>query len=102
MDGYPGRRANITGTGYKISDPKLLEEDTETADNFRRSVRAVRVDAAQKLLDLNKAEQVEQQSSHHSESSSVRSVCSSVKLQCLELPKFSGKAVILGPVCSPS
>ncbi|KAK3860954.1 hypothetical protein Pcinc_033017 [Petrolisthes cinctipes] len=72
----------------EISDPKFLEEDIENADSFRWSVKAVRVDTAQKLVDLSKAEQVKQQPQRHSDSSSVASAFSSVQLSRLELSKL--------------
>lgn len=75
----------------EISDPDLLEADLDKADSFRSATRAARVQAAQKLVDLDKAADQARKSSDDSGGSSAVSTCANVKLPRLELPKFSGE-----------
>ena len=75
----------------EINDSKDLEQDIEYADKFRREVRAPRIQATQRLVDLSKDEG--DRSSRPTSSGSVDSsgnVGLHVKLPKLELPKFSG------------
>lgn len=58
MVDFDGRLAALdevqSSLELEISDVKKLEEDIEGADLFRRNLRAPRVEATQKLVDLNK------------------------------------------------
>ncbi|XP_068208316.1 uncharacterized protein [Palaemon carinicauda] len=73
----------------EICDSKDLEEDIEYADKFRREVRAPRIQATQRLVDMAKDESQPRLS--ESGSASVDSLCNvNVRLPKLELPKFSG------------
>ncbi|XP_068210791.1 uncharacterized protein [Palaemon carinicauda] len=73
----------------EICDSKDLEEDIEYADKFQREVRAPRIQATQRLVDMAKDESHPRLS--ESGSASVDSSCNiNVRLPKLELPKFSG------------
>ncbi|XP_066953354.1 uncharacterized protein [Macrobrachium rosenbergii] len=69
----------------EIGYPQDLEEDIEYADKFRRQVRVLRIQAAQRLLSLEKLEKPPSESG----SSGALAQCN-VRLPELELPKFSG------------
>ena len=78
----------------EISDSKDLERDIEYADKFRREVRAPRIQATQRLVDIAKVEQAAAKN-NGSDGNSVGSSGNvglglNVKLPKLELPKFSG------------
>ena len=75
----------------EISDPELLEADLDKADSFRSAARAARVQAAQKLVDLDKAADKVKKALDDGDGASTVSTSSSVKLPRLELPKFSGE-----------
>ncbi|XP_068245362.1 uncharacterized protein [Palaemon carinicauda] len=73
----------------EICGSKDLEEDIEYADKFRREVRAPRIQATQRLVDMAKDESQPRLS--ESGSASVDSSCNvNVRLPKLELPKFNG------------
>ena len=95
MDDFDRRLATLdnvqSNLELEINDSKDLEEDIEYADKFRREVRAPRIQATQRLVDLSKDES--DRSSRPTSSGSVDSsgnVGLHVKLPKLELPKFSG------------
>ena len=72
----------------EINDSKELEDDIEYADKFWREVRAPRIKATQRLIDISKDDE---RSTRSSDNSSVDSLCNvNVRLPKLELPKFSG------------
>ena len=72
----------------EISEPSELEKDIEYADQFRRQVRAPRVQATQRLLDPEKTRTPSESGS------SVDSLrLSNVRFPKLELPKFSGDII---------
>ena len=73
----------------EISDPELLEADLDSVDSFRRDARTARIQAVQRMVDLDKADELEEKSAHDSDCNSAVSMCSSVKLPRLELSKFS-------------
>ena len=75
----------------EIDDTKELEFDIDDADKFRRQARIPRVKAAQRLVDMVKAEQPETSRSHSSGNDSGGSLSSKVRLPRLELPKFKGE-----------
>ena len=72
----------------EISEPSEMERDIEYVDQFRRQVRAPRVQATQRLLDLEKTRTPSESGS------SVDSLgLSNIRLPKLELPKFSGDLI---------
>ena len=90
MDDFDKRLATLdevqSSLELEIGDVQELENDIEYADLFRREVRVSRVQATQRLLDLEKRERPP------SESGSTETVSlSNVRLPKLELPRFSGE-----------
>ena len=77
----------------EIDDAQELEVDIEEADKFRRMSRAVRIQAAQRLVDLRDSNQSNNRP-NNSESGSGDSLSNrpkvAVRLPKLELPKYSG------------
>ncbi|XP_066959220.1 uncharacterized protein [Macrobrachium rosenbergii] len=89
VDDFDRRLAHLdevqSALELEIGNPQDLEEDIEYADKFRRQVRVPRIQAAQRLLALEKLEKPP------SESGSADSLAQcNVRLPKLELPKFSG------------
>lgn len=68
-------------------DEENLEAEIDGADEFRRKIRAPRILAAQKLVDIVK----EQAEANPTEQGSTGKSLSNVRLPSLELPKFSGE-----------
>ncbi|MPC67419.1 hypothetical protein E2C01_061594 [Portunus trituberculatus] len=66
-----------------------LEEDIDEANQFRRKVRIPRLQAAQKLLEMAKAEQ-SGEPNPSVKSYGTEPVLNTVKLPTIQLPKFSG------------
>lgn len=70
----------------ELNDEQELENEIEYAYNFRKEVRVSRIQATQKLLDLEECEKPSKEGS-----STETVLLSNVKLPKLELPRFSGE-----------